>query len=333
MFEDMAESSFPEFLAAFWGEQGWDASVTPNDDGTYLVAGDKDGGGTRGLIGVRPADDTEVDASEVEDFAAFCERKGVDVRVMATRGRFTTGARSAADAADVHLLDPNELATSVREENAEHLLEDFESGGGGSGGGGLLGSLPSLPVPVPAGVPVVPLLVAAMVVAAAVFVGPTLLGSVPFVGDSGGDGGGAGGPAVTALSLSDANETAAAVRWSARTQADLGNYSAPDGQTFVVVQFEASRPNGTAGNGTVALRNDDVALAVDDTFRSVQTFENASDGFRSALLPKPVPANGTARGVVVFLAPAAFDGATLVETYEGPGVRFERDRDLEFDVE
>ena len=322
MFEEMDESAFPEFLAAFWGEKGWDASVTPNDDGTYLVAGDKESG-TRGLIGVRPDEDTEVDASEVEDFAAFCERKGVDVRVMATRGRFTTGARSAADAADVHLLDPNELATAVRDEGVEHLLDDFESGGDG-GGGGLL---PAFPLPVPAGIPVVPLLVAAMVVAAAVFVGPTLLGSVPFLGDGGGDA--PSGPNVTALSLSDANETAADVQWNARTQTDLGNYSAPEGQTFVVVQFEAT----SAGNETVALRSSDFALAVNDSFRSVQTFENASDAFRSTQLPKPVPANGTARGVVVFLAPADFDGATLVETYDGPGLRFERSHDLEFDVE
>lgn len=323
MFEEMQESAFPEFLAAFWGEKGWDASVTPNDDGTYLVAGDKDGGSTRGLIGVRPADDTEVDASEVEDFAAFCERKGVDVRVMATRGRFTTGARSAADAADVHLLDPNELATSVRDEDAEHLLDDFEGGGGG-----LLSAVPSLPLPVPAGIPVVPLLVAALVVVAAVFVGPTLLGSVPFVGGSGGDGG-AGGPNVTALSLSDANETVADVTWNARTQADLGNYTAPEGQTFVVVQFEAAATT----NGTVALRRGNFALAVNDTFRSVQTFQNASDSFRATQLPTPVPGNGSARGVVVFLAPADFDGATLVETYDGPGLRFERDHDLAFDVE
>ncbi|MDH5020198.1 restriction endonuclease [Halobacterium rubrum] len=329
MFEEMPESSFPEFLADFWGEKGWDTSVTANDDGTYLVAGDKDSG-TRGLIGVRPDADTEVDASEVEDFAAFCDRKGVDVRVMATRGRFTTGARSAADSADVHLLDPNELATSVRDEGAEHLVGEHDGGGDGDGGGGLLGQLPALPVSVPAGVPVVPILVAAMVVAAAVFVGPTLLGSVPFVGGGGGDGGGgADGPTVTALSLSDANETAATVQWDARTQTELGNYSAPDGQTFVVVQFEAS----AAGNETVALRDSHFALAVNDSFRSVQSFENASDSFRSTQLPKPVPGNGSARGVVVFLAPADFDGATVVETYEGPGLRFERSHDLAFDVE
>jgi hypothetical protein len=322
MFEEMDESAFPEFLAAFWAEKNWDTSVTANDDGTYLVAGDKDSG-KRGLIGVRPGEDTEVDASEVEDFAAFCERKGVDVRVMATRGRFTTGAHSAAEAADVHLLDPNELATSVRDEGAEHLLDDFEGESGG-------GRFPSIPIPVPAGIPVVPLLVAAMVVAAAVFVGPTLLGSVPFVGGGGGDGGGSSGPNVTALSLSDANETAVDVRWNVRTQTDLGNYSAPTtNQTFVVVQFEAS----STSNGTVALRDGDFALAVGGSFQPVQGFENASDSFQATQLPKPVTGNETVRGVIVFLAPADFDGATLVETYEGPGVRFERDGDLEFDVE
>jgi len=120
--------------------------VTPNDDGTYLVAGDKESG-TRGLIGVRPSGETEIGASEVEDFAAFCDKKGVDVRVMATRGRFTTGARSAADAGDVHLLDPNELASAVRDEGVEELVGKFTGGGGG-------GSLfDSLPFPVPSGLP------------------------------------------------------------------------------------------------------------------------------------------------------------------------------------
>lgn len=323
MFEEMPESSFPEFLADFWGEKGWDTSVTANDDGTYLVAGDRDDG-TRGLIGVRPDAETEVDASEVEDFAAFCERKGVETRVMATRGRFTTGARNAAESTDVHLLDPNELSTSVRDEGVEHLVGEHSGGDGG----GLLGRLPTVPVSVPAGIPVVPLLVAAMVVVAAVFVGPMLLGSVPFVGDIGGGSDGGGGPAVTALSLSDANETVADVRWDARTQTDLGNYTAPEGQTFVVVQFEASARN----NGTVGLRAEHFALAVNDTFRSVQEFENASRSFRSTQLPTPVSGNESARGVVVFLAPADFDGATVVETYEGPGLRFERDHDLAFDV-
>lgn len=322
MFEEMPESSFPDFLADFWGEQGWDTSVTANDDGTYLVAGDKDDG-TRGLIGVRPDAETEVDASEVEDFAAFCEQKGVEMRVMATRGRFDTGAREAADSSDVHLLDPNELATSVRDEGVEYLVGEH---GGGDGGGGLLDRLPTVPVSVPAGIPVVPILVAALVVVAAVFVGPTLLGSVPFVGDIGDSSG--GGPSVTALSLSEANETVVDVKWDARTQAELGNYSAPPEQTFVVVQFEASARN----NGTVALRPEHFALAVNDTFQSVQQFENTSRSFRSTQLPTPVSGNESARGVAVFLAPAEFDGATLVETYDGPGLRFERTRDLAFDV-
>jgi hypothetical protein len=328
MFEDMAEPAFPEFLAAFWEERGWETSVTENDDGTYLVAGDKDNG-RRGLIGVRPSEDTEISASEIEDFAAFCERKGVDVRVMATRGRFTTGARSAADAADVHLLDPNELASAVRDEGVEDLVEEY-TGGGGDGGGGLFAAIPSVPLPVPAGlpsgIPVVPLLAAAVVVAAAVFVGPTLLGAVPFVGGGGGGGGSAGAP-VTALSLADTNQTAATVAWDARTQDDIRNYSTGPNQTFLVVQF-----NATSTNGTVALRSEHFALAVNDSFLAVQEFTNMSQSFRSTQLPVAVPANGSASGVMVFMVPEDFDGATLVETYDGPGLRFQR-AELEFAVE
>ncbi|MFC3478296.1 restriction endonuclease [Halobacterium litoreum] len=331
MFEDMSESAFPEFLAAFWGEKGWDASVTENDDGTYLVAGDKENG-NRGLIGVRPSGDTEIGASEVEDFAAFCDKKGVDVRVMATRGRFTTGARSAADAGDVHLLDPNELASSVREEGAEGLVEEYAGGGGG--GGSLFGGLPGLPIPVPSGVPsgipVVPLVAAALVVAAAVFAGPTLLGFVPFVG--GGGGGGDVGPPVTAMSLVDANESAGnvtTVRWDVRVQDSVsgGNYTAPAGETFVVVQT-----NVTASGSPATLRPEQFVLAVNGTNQPVREFSNASRSFRSTQLPVRVSPGQSSRAVLVFTAPEGFDGATLVETYDGPGVQFVR-TDLAFDVE
>ncbi|MCF2241535.1 restriction endonuclease [Halobacterium salinarum] len=320
MFDEMQASAFPEFLAAFWAEKGWETSVTENDDGTYLVAGDKDSG-TRGLMGVRPDDGTEVDASEVEDFLAFCDKQGVDVRVMATLGRFTTGARTAADSEDIHLLDPNELANSVREEGVEEMVTEYTGGGGGGGG-----RLPSLPVSVPTVVPVIPILVAALVVAAAVFVGPTLLGSVPFVDEL--RAGSASGQPITALSLSDADAPTATVRWTAQPRDEIRNYTAPAGQTFVVVAFEAT----ATGSEPVTIRDETVALAANGTFRSPQSFTNASTAFRAAQLPKQVPANGTARGIVVFQAPADFDGATLVERYGGPGLRFQRADDLSTDV-
>lgn len=329
MFEEMPESNFPEFLAAFWAEKGWSTSVQANEDGTYLVGGDKDDG-TRGLIGVRPGGDTEIGASEVEDFAAFCDRKGVDVRVMATRGRFTTGARSAADAGDVHLLDPNELASSVREENAEHLVTEH-AGSGDSGS--LLSSLPSLPLPVPSGipsgVPVVPLVVAAVVVFAAVFASGTVLSFVPFVGAGGG--GGSAGPAVTAFSLAATENTTATAEWDVRVQDRLrtanNTYQPPPGHSFVLVQL-----NVTGGDSQIVVRNQDFALSVNGTNYGHQQFENRSQQFRakqSAVTARP---GESGRILVVFAVPADFDGATLVERASGAGLRFER-TDLEFAVD
>lgn len=325
MFEEMDEPAFPEFLAAFWGEKGWDTSVTENNDGTYLVAGDKESG-SRGLIGVRPSGDTEIGASEVEDFAAFCDKKDVDVRVMATRGRFTTGARSAADAGNVHLLDPNELASAVRDEGVENLVGKFTSG---SSGGSLLESLP-IPSGVPSGIPLIPILVAAIVVLAAVFAGPTLLGFVPFVGGGGGGGAADAGVPFTAMSLADsenstANETT--VRWDARVQDTVGNYSARANETFVVVQM-----NATAGDDITTLRPSHFALHANGTNRAPQTFQNTSNEFRSSLLPARIAPGESSRAVVVFSVPEDFDSATLVETYDGPGVQFQR-ADLAFDVE
>jgi hypothetical protein len=330
MFEEMPEPDFPEFLAAFWAEKGWSTSVQANEDGTYLVGGDKDDG-TRGLIGVRPGGDTEIGASEVEDFAAFCDRKGVDVRVMATRGRFTTGARSAADAGDVHLLDPNELASSVREENAEHLVAEHT---GSDCGGSLLSSLPSplLPLPsgIPSGIPVVPLVVAAVVVFAAVFAGGTVLSSVPFVG--GGDAADAGAePAVTAFSLADDDNSTGTAKWDARVQERVvtanNTYEPDDGKTFVVVQVNVS-----AGDSAVTLRNEHLALSANGTNYASQPLANVSQQFRGKLLPLRAEAGQSQRAVVVFSVPEGVESATLVERAAGPGLHFERTT-LEFDVE
>ncbi|CQH47839.1 homolog to restriction system mrr [Halobacterium hubeiense] len=325
MFEEMPASEFPRFLAAFWEEKGWSTSVTENDDGTYLVGGDKDNG-KRGLIGVRPSEDTEIGASEVEDFAAFCDKKGVDVRVMATRGRFTTGARSAADAGDVHLLDPNELASSVRDEGAEGLVEQFTDGDGGS----LLDNVPSPPIPggVPSGVPVVPIVVAVVVVLAAVFAGPTLLGFVPFVG---GGGGGDAGPAFTAFSMAADENTTASAEWDVSVQdeiqTDANTYEPPEGETFVVVQL-----NVTAGDSQVVVRQQNFALVVNGTNYGYQRFENASQQFQQQRAAVTAAPGESGRLVVVFSVPAEFDGATLVERADGPGLRFQR-ADLDFDVE
>jgi hypothetical protein len=330
MFEEMDEADFPEFLAAFWAEKGWDTSVQPNEDGTYLVGGDKDDG-TRGLIGVRPTAEIEIGASEVEDFAAFCDQKGVDVRVMATRGRFTTGARSAADAGDVHLLDPNELASSVRDENAEHIVEEYSTGGGG---GSLLDNVPSLPIPVPSGVPsgvpIVPIVVAVVVVLAAVFAGGTLLSMVPFIDAGGGETGGNAGPALTAFSLAAENTTASA-DWDARVQDKIvaanNTYRPGDNETFVVVQM-----NVTAGDSQVVVRSENFALSVNNTNYGHQQFANASQQFRSEMAAVTAGSGESGRILVVFSVPEGFDGATLVERADGPGLRFDR-TDLEFSVD
>ncbi|GAA0270138.1 restriction endonuclease [Halobacterium noricense] len=322
MFDEMAASEFPHFLAAFWEEKGWSTSVTENDDGTYLVGGDKDSG-KRGLIGVRPDTDTEIGASEVEDFAAFCDKKGVDVRVMATRGRFTTGARSAADAGDVHLLDPNELASSVRDEGAEGLVEQFT----GSDDGSLLDNVPSPPGGVPSGIPVVPIAVAVVVILAAVFAGGTVLSFVPFVGGGGGD----AGPAFTAFSMAAGENTTATAEWDARVQDEIqtanNTYQPNEGETFVVVQL-----NVTAGDSQVVVRNQNFALSVNGTNYGHQRFENASQQFRQQLSAVTAAPGESGRMLVVFSVPEDFDGATLVERPDGPGLRFEH-ADLASDVE
>jgi hypothetical protein len=326
MFEDMAAADFPAFLSAFWEDKGWDTSVKENDDGTYLVAGDKSDG-TRGLIGVRPTEDTEIGASEVEDFAAFCDKKGVDVRVMATRGRFTTGARSAADAGDVHLLDPNELASAVRDEGAEDIVAEFTSAGGG---GSLLDNIPDVPITVPSGIPsgipVVPLAIAAIVVFAAVFAGGTVLSFVPFVGGTSAPAD--GGPAVTAISMDGQANATATVAWDSEVTDSITSkagktYEAPDNETFVVVRMEVTAPE----NQSVVLRGDRFALSVNGSGYGYQRLSGASN-----ILPIQVPAGNTTQAIAVFSVPEGFEGATLAAQPGDPGIRFVR-ADLSFELE
>jgi len=183
-------------------------------------------------------------------------------------------------------------------------------------------------------VPIVPIAAAVVVVLAAVFAGPTLLGFVPFVGGGGGGGPADAGTPFTAMSLANsgnatANGTAnvTTVRWDARVQNSVGNYSARANETFVVVQF-----NATAGDEITTLRPSNFVLHVNGTNRAPQTFQNTTNTFKSKLLPTRMAPGDTSRGVLVFSVPENFDGATLVETYDGPGVRFQR-ADLTFDVE
>jgi hypothetical protein len=325
MFDDMAAADFPRFLSAFWEDKGWDTSVKENEDGTFLVAGDKSDG-TRGLIGVRPTADTEIGSSEVEDFAAFCDKKGVDVRVMATRGRFTTGARSAADAGDVHLLDPNELASAVRDEGAEDIVSQFTGGGGGS----LFDNLPDVPITVPSGlpsgIPVVPIAIAAIVVFAAVFAGGTVMSLVPFVG--GGAGASAdGGPAVTAFSLDGQANATATVAWDSEVTDSLSSstgdtYEAPDGETFLVVRMEVTSP----ANQSVVLRGDRFALRVNGSTYGYQRLSGTTN-----MLPVQVQPGNTTQTIAVFSVPEGFEGATLVAQPGDPGIRFVR-ADLSFEL-
>lgn len=327
MFEDMAATDFPSFLSAFWEDKGWDTSVKENDDGTFLIAGDKSDG-TRGLIGVRPSGGTEIGASEVEEFAAFCDKKGVDVRVMATRGRFTTGARSAADAGDVHLLDPNELTSAVRDEGAEEIVAEFSGGGGG--GGSILDNVPDLPIAVPdglpSGIPVVPLAIAAIVVFAAVFAGGTVLSFVPFV-DGGAGAQADSGPPITALSLDGQGNATATVAWDSEVRDTITTntgkeYNLSSTETFVLVRMEVTAPQ----NQSVVLRGDRFALAVNGSTYGHQRLVGVSN-----TLPVQVSAGNTTQVVAVFSVPDDFEGATLLAQRGDPGIQFVR-TPLDFEV-
>lgn len=327
MFEEMSELEFAEFLAAFWAEKDWESAVQSNSDGTYLVSGDKDSG-SRGLIGVRPGTSTEIDASEVEAFAKFCENKGVTVCVMATRGRFTTDARNVAEERSVHLLDPNELASSVRDEHVEDLVEEFT---GDVGSGRLRDRLSELPFTVPSdlpsGVPLIPLLVAIVVIFAALFASGTLASVAPSV-DGANSGRDNSGVLITSLSLGNTDNATIVVEWDATQQnkitTDAGKtYKPPSNETFIVVTLSIS----TTTDSSPAVRASRFALAVNDTNYGTQPLLGVS-----GTLPVIVDAENETHSFVVFSVPANIKEGTLIVTAGDPGIRLIHSN-LEFEVD
>jgi hypothetical protein len=165
-----------------------------------------------------------------------------------------------------------------------------------------------------------------------------LLSSLPLPSLSGvpipdfGLGLGGGGFPMTAVSLADGDGTPVEIRWDARRQETLvdpaGNpYSANnetnDNRTFVVVQLNISNP----GNDSLVFRPGYLALSANGTRYGAQSLTGGS-----GQLPIQVPANGSKRAYVVFTVPEDADSATILGLpgEDVPPMRFERDRDVEF---
>ena len=354
MVRELDDRAFADLLATIWERHGWETEVTARD-GDFLVAGDR-ADGRRGLILVSPGGDPVGDGP-VQELQTLADQKGIDVPVAATRSSFEPAAREVADAADLHLLDPETLEQTAEAEGFEDLLQQYST----ESGSGLTGGLPDIDlsgIPSPgvgrlramlAGgngmllgvVGVVVLVLASSFLGLGDLLGGLLAGlPIPdlglfdaiggFLGGLPGLGLGGESFSVTAVSLVEAEGDPVTVSWDATQGTEIvapngTTYEAPDNHTFVLVAINASNP--TAEPAVIEAR--DLGFAAGDSRYGPQPLTGA-DG----QVPLIVPPATSAEGYVVFAIPESATAGTLLGL-PGPDatpLRFEREPGLQAQV-
>ncbi|MFB6093575.1 MAG: restriction endonuclease [Halanaeroarchaeum sp.] len=322
MFETLDERDYVEFLAAVWEHRGWETEVQPEEDSTFMIAGDRPDGG-RALMLVDPSTEATVDVDRVGELARICDAKNVDLGVVATRGDVTEDAERRAADDDLHVLDTETLEATVESEGLEDLLETVEDGGG-------IGAvLPSdLPFPTPSvSPPTIPTrgiaaLLVIVGVAAAAVVGLQTAGvlgagalDLP-VGLESDD-----GLTATAVSLTGGEGEGVHVAWTANRRSTLPGpngttYRPPAGDTFVVVTMAVSNDRGA----TTRLQASTFAFAANGTVHGPHRLAGAS-----GQLPVTLDPGRTNTTWVAFTVDAEAERGTLLALPNGGSVpvRFE----------
>jgi hypothetical protein len=342
MVTELGDREFAELLATVWEHRGWQTEIEARGE-EFVVAGDKPDG-TRGLILLFPGQSVTVDAEQVQALETLRDQKGLDVPVAATQGTFSEEARELADAAGLHLVDPQVVAETAAAEGFEDLLAEYTDSSSGRLSGLLPAvSRPSLPsvglsVPDSVGLSVpdsvglggrrrvlgigVLVLVLVGVLATVGFGSGTL--AAPALPDLGLGG---SGFSVTAVSLSGA-ETAVDVQWNARPQDQVvgpngTTFEPRNGTTFVVVQLNATNPT----TETQVVRETDLAFAAGETRYGPQYLQGAVGQLPLVLAP-----GESGRAYVVFAVPEGTDSGTLLGLPgpEATPMSFERDRSVAF---
>lgn len=316
-------------LSEAWTNRGWETDVVEDEDGTFLVTGDQ-GNGQRGLILVLPGD-VNVPGKRLQQYASLVEKKSVDVRVVATQGRFTDDAERIANANDIHLLNPQAVLETVEAEGLVDTLSKYAASGGsnGVGGGGIGAALSGLPIPggVPSSVPtpslggkglksvfLVVLLATSLLAgfAGGAFLAPGTGG--PITGMLGVPAAGTSDVAVSSLSTADPGSAGLTVRWNARTAdsvvANGSTYDAPADTAFLVVQYVVTN----TGESRVPVKAADFLVNANGKRYTHQPL----DGAKTFELTAVAPGNQTT-GWAVYSIPAGASDAVIVPNTDAPG--------------
>ncbi|WP_423744198.1 restriction endonuclease (plasmid) [Haladaptatus sp. SPP-AMP-3] len=310
MIRHIPESEFPEFVAALWGKQGWQTTVTEKS-GKSFVALQRDG--AEGLIWTKPGKGDAVSREELQQFVGICKKFGVNEGAVVTPGTFSEDAEKLGSQAAVQLVDGEKLRTIVEARELHNLVERFADGGddesdSDEGGFSLPISIPES-VPLPDEVPrkaVAVVFVAILAIVAATVVAPMILGTGGTVQTN-------GGWNVTANSTAPSNATGALdVRWNAKRVSKLnpesgddGVYKPGDGKKFLLVSMNVTN----TGSDSLGLRPQAFALRSNGTLHGHQPLKNTT-GFQPSVLD-----GGESTSVwLVFSIDADAPNATIVTT-------------------
>ncbi|MFC4551960.1 restriction endonuclease, partial [Halorussus sp. GCM10023401] len=121
----MDRSTFGEFVAALWEQQGWQTQVK-RDGQKVFVAVQRPQTGEEGLLWAIPAGEDEIGGKQVQQFAKLGQQYEVEESAIVTAGTVSEHARKAASSTGVELLDGEGVATLVRQRGLEDLVRKFE---------------------------------------------------------------------------------------------------------------------------------------------------------------------------------------------------------------
>ena len=340
MSKEMDRSTFGEFVAALWEQQGWQTQVK-RDGQKVFVAVQRPQTGEEGLLWAIPAGEGEIGGKQVQQFAKLGRQYEVEESAIVTAGAVSEHARKAASSTGVELLDGEGVAALVQQRGLEDLVRKFDgdAGGGDDGTDGnsdagasgdasplapakavvgrVSGAVGGLPV---SGTVAVAAVVVAAVLAAGVLFGPSL--PIPFLG-GGGDAGATGpisaAPAPNGSATLHVGWTATVVDTVDPNESDEVAYYPPEGERFVVVYLNVTH----VGDEELELRQRDFKLRAGNETHGFRPLAG-TDGF----FDHPMGPGRNYKGWTVFTVPKGTTGTLVYDGNASVAVEFERESDL-----
>lgn len=119
---------FEQFIADLWSQLGWETYVVPveEDRGADVVAVQDDIFTRRRAIQVKRKNPNAThNLDEVQRYMALTFREDVDEALLISTGGFTETAREEANASTYEIMDGAELATFIRENELQQVVDQY----------------------------------------------------------------------------------------------------------------------------------------------------------------------------------------------------------------